>query len=126
MVKELSAAKYSTLTRSNYTYWSLVTKMMLQARNLWDIIDYGDYDFQEDCMAREVLILSVPPEIVPRVAKKQSVVEAWDAIKTMCVDSDKVQKGRAPQLRREFETMTCRNDEKVDDLLCAYPTSPST
>jgi hypothetical protein len=43
---------------------------MLQARNLWDAIEYGDCDFQEDCMAREVLILSVPPEMVPRVAKK--------------------------------------------------------
>jgi hypothetical protein len=69
-VKELSGAKYSTLTRSNYTHWSLVMKVMLQARNLWDAIEYGDCDFQEDCMAREVLILSVPPEMVPRVAKK--------------------------------------------------------
>jgi hypothetical protein len=41
-------------------------------------------------MAREVLILSVPPEMVPRVAKKKSIAEAWDAIKTMCVGSDKV------------------------------------
>jgi hypothetical protein len=31
-----------------------------------DAIEYGDCDFQEDCMARKVLILSVPPEMVPR------------------------------------------------------------
>jgi hypothetical protein len=65
-------------------------KVMLQTRNLWDAIEYGNCDFQEDCMAREVLILSVPLEMVPRVAKKKSAAEAWDAIKTMCVGSDKL------------------------------------
>jgi hypothetical protein len=67
-------------------------------------------------MAKEVLILSVPPEMVPWLAMKQSAAEAWDAIKMMCVSSDKVQKGRAQQLGREFEAMTCRNGEKVDDF----------
>jgi hypothetical protein len=114
VVKESGGAKYPTLTRSNYTHWSLVMKVMLQARNLWDAIEYGDCDLQEDCMAREVL--SVPPEMVSQVAKKQSAADAWDAIKTMCVGSDKVQKGRAQQLRREFETMICRSGEKVDDF----------
>jgi hypothetical protein len=116
VVKESGGAKYPTLTRSNYTHWSLVTKVMLQARNLWDAIEYGDCDLQEDCMAREVLILSVPPEMVLRVAKKQSAVDAWEAIKTMCLGSDKVQKGRAQQLRREFEAMTCHSGDKVDDF----------
>jgi hypothetical protein len=46
-------------------------------------------------MAKEVLILSMPPEMVPRVAKKKSAAEAWNTIKTMCVSNDKVQKGRA-------------------------------
>jgi hypothetical protein len=46
-------------------------------------------------MDRDVLILSVPPEMVPWMAKKQSAAETWDTIKMMCVSSDKVQKGRA-------------------------------
>jgi hypothetical protein len=70
-------------------------KVMLQARNLWGAIEYGDCDLQEDCMAREVLILSVLPKMVPRMAKKRSAADAWDTIKLMCVGSDKVQKGRA-------------------------------
>ncbi|CAN6363451.1 unnamed protein product [Urochloa humidicola] len=57
--------------------------------------------------------------MVPRVAKKKSAGEAWDAIKTMCVGSDKVQKGRAQQLRRDFEAMAFCNGEKVDEFsLC--------
>jgi hypothetical protein len=40
-------------------------KVMLQARNVWDAMEYGDCDFQEDCMAREVLIFSMPPEMMP-------------------------------------------------------------
>jgi hypothetical protein len=34
VVKESGGAKYPTLTRSNYTHWSLVMKVMLQTRNL--------------------------------------------------------------------------------------------
>jgi hypothetical protein len=37
--------KYLTLTRSNYTHWNLVKKVMLQARNLRDAIEYDDCDF---------------------------------------------------------------------------------
>jgi hypothetical protein len=44
-------------------------KVMLQSRNLWDTIEYGDCDFQKDCMARDVLILSVSPKMVPQVVK---------------------------------------------------------
>jgi hypothetical protein len=58
----------------------------------------------------------MPPEMVSRVAKKKTAAEAWYAIKTMCFSSDKVQKGRAQQLRREFEAMTCRIGEKVDNF----------
>jgi hypothetical protein len=34
----------------------------------------------------------------------------------MYVGSDEVQKSRAQQLRREFEAMTCRSGEKLDDF----------
>jgi hypothetical protein len=34
VVKVSSGAKYPTLMRSNYTHWSLVMKVILQARNL--------------------------------------------------------------------------------------------
>jgi hypothetical protein len=69
VVKESGGVKYPTLTRTNYTHWSLVMKVMLQSRNLWDTIEYGDCDFQKDCMARDVLILSVSPKMVPQVVK---------------------------------------------------------
>jgi hypothetical protein len=48
-------------------------KVMLQAHILWDAIEYGDWDFQEDCMAREVLILLVPPEMVPRWPRRSQL-----------------------------------------------------
>jgi hypothetical protein len=57
-------------------------------------------------MDRDILILSVLPEMVPWVAKKQSAADAWNAIKTMWVGSDKVQKGWVQQLWREFEAIT--------------------
>lgn len=36
------AAAFPTLTRTNYIEWSLLMKVMLQARDLWDAVEYGD------------------------------------------------------------------------------------
>ena len=36
------------LTRSNYYEWSLLMKVKMQARFLWDAIKYDDVDFEQD------------------------------------------------------------------------------
>jgi hypothetical protein len=39
---------YPTLTRTNYTEWSLVMKVNLQAAGLWDVIESSDGDYRDD------------------------------------------------------------------------------
>jgi hypothetical protein len=37
------------LMRMNYTKWSLVMKVNLQAARLWDVIESGDGDYRSHC-----------------------------------------------------------------------------
>jgi hypothetical protein len=37
------------LMRMNYTKWSLVMKVNLQAAGLWDVIKSGDGDYRSHC-----------------------------------------------------------------------------
>ena len=45
VVKEVGGGNYLTLTRTNYTEWSLLMKVKLQARGIWDAIELGADDF---------------------------------------------------------------------------------
>jgi hypothetical protein len=54
---------YPTLTRMNYTEWSLVMKMNLQATGLWDIIVSGDGDYHNDRTALTAILRAVPLEM---------------------------------------------------------------
>jgi hypothetical protein len=47
---------FPTLMHTNYTEWSLVIRINLQAAGLWDAIDYGTADYQEDHSALFVLL----------------------------------------------------------------------
>jgi hypothetical protein len=37
----VSSTQWPVLTRSNYTTWSLLMRVILQARHLWDVIESG-------------------------------------------------------------------------------------
>jgi hypothetical protein len=44
-VKDVGGGSYPMLTRMNYTEWSLLMKVKLQARGIWDAIELGADDF---------------------------------------------------------------------------------
>lgn len=46
-----------------------------------------------------------------KIAKK-----AWDAIKTLCQGVDRVKKGRVQSLRTEFESLTMKDSDVIDDF----------
>ena len=91
-------------------------KVKLQARGIWDAIELGADDFQEDRMALEAILQAVPLEMVPGLAVKRTAKEAWEAIRAMRVGSDRVRKGKVQQLKKEFEMISFREGESVDDF----------
>jgi hypothetical protein len=48
------------LTRSNYTEWSLVMMVNLQAAGLWDVVESGIGDYREDRSALAAILHAVP------------------------------------------------------------------
>lgn len=99
VVKEVgSSANYPILTKTNYGDWALMMKVMLQARSLWEAVNTGDTDFQEDPMAMEAILRAVPPEMLSTLVVKPMAKDTWDAIKLMRVGVNRVRKSKAHQL----------------------------
>ena len=116
MVKEVGGAPFPQLTRSNYEDWSLLMRVKMEARGLWDAVEFGDADHQEDRMALEAILSAVPPEMIRTLAVKRIAKEAWEAIRAIRVGTDRVRKSTVQKLRREWELLTFRNGESVDDF----------
>jgi hypothetical protein len=87
-------------TKTNYTHWSLVMKVKMQARHMWEAIDPGGVSFHEDRMALNAIMSAVPPEMVASLAAKESALAAWSAVRDQCVGNDQVQKTEAQCLLR--------------------------
>jgi hypothetical protein len=67
-------------------------RVKLKVWGLWVAVDKGDMDPQEDMMALDTLVSTVPPEMLATVADKNMAKKAWDAIATMRVGDDHVKK----------------------------------
>jgi len=84
------------LTRLNYYEWSLLMKVKMEARFLWDAIKYDDVDFEQDRQAMEALCASAPPS--PTSPPPSSP-------------------GRRSKLGAlEWEGLTFRPDEQIEDF----------
>ena len=67
------STSYPPLTRTNYAEWSLLMKVILQARGLWTVIEIGpcpddDADYRDDRLALEAILRAVPPEMLATLA----------------------------------------------------------
>jgi hypothetical protein len=113
-----SGTVFPLLTKSNYTEWALLMRVKLKARGLWVTVDKGEADLQEDMMVMDALLSAVPPEMVATVAEKKTktVKEAWDAIATMRVGSDRIKKAAAQQLHSQFDRATFKECESIEDF----------
>ena len=58
------------LTKSNYHEWSLLMKVKLQARRLWEAVHVGGGDYDDDRRALEALCAAVPTELGASLANK--------------------------------------------------------
>ncbi|CAN6374469.1 unnamed protein product [Urochloa humidicola] len=116
IVREIGgSANWPMLTKTNYMQWSLLMKLKMKARHLWEAIEPGGVAPHEDCMALEAIASAVPTEMVASLVTKATALEAWNAVKERRVGSDQVQRTEAQRLLREFENMRFTSGEGVDD-----------
>lgn len=58
----------------------------------------------------------IPEGMLLSIADKETTKGAWDAIKILCQGADKVKNARIQTLKSEFEAMTMKEDETIDDF----------
>jgi hypothetical protein len=107
---------YPTLTWSNYTEWSLVMTVNLQAAGLWDVVESGIGDYREDQSALTAILRAVPQEMQAGLAVKRSAHDAWEAIQKIRLGADRVKDANVERLRREFGDLAFKPDETVEDF----------
>nr|CAE03285.2 OSJNBb0046P18.1 [Oryza sativa Japonica Group] len=114
-----SSVVYPTLTRTNYQDWVLVMRVNMQAQGLWGAVEpEGDdlVDYRQDRQALTAILRAVPAEMLATLAVKETVQEAWEAIKTRRIGVQHVREANAQQLRREFGDIIFKDGETVDDF----------
>jgi phenylalanine-4-hydroxylase len=91
-------------------------RVRLQVRHMWEAVRYGDVDYYEDRRALDALIAAVSSEMQFSLSKKQTAKEAWDAIAVARIDSDRARKTTLQTLHKEWENLTFKPGEDVDDF----------
>jgi hypothetical protein len=77
------------LTRTNYPEWALVMEVNFQTLRVWDAVHHGISDdpdedeYHDDRQAMSGLLRSVPSELWGTLATKDTVKQAWDAVRTL-------------------------------------------
>ncbi|XP_074363252.1 uncharacterized protein LOC141703965 [Apium graveolens] len=58
----------------------------------------------------------IPEDILLSLAEKETVKEAWEAVRVTCQDVDRVKKARIQTLRSGFEAMIMKDTDSLDDF----------
>ena len=61
-VREVSGTSWPTLTRTNYGEWTVIMKVKLRARWLWNAIDKGTDNKEDDMSVLEAILAAVLAE----------------------------------------------------------------
>lgn len=111
---------YPMLDRSNYTAWAMKMKVFIKAQGAWIAIEPKDpkaeVDDKIDQIALAMIYQGIPEGMLLSLADKDTAKGAWEAIKTLCQGADKVKNARVQTLKAEFEGMTMKEDETIDDF----------
>ena len=94
-VWEVSGTSWPTLTRINYGEWSVIMKVKLRARRLWNVVDKDTDNKEDDMSALETILTVVSTEYRESLGAKSSAKEAWEAIMVMRMGFDRVKKAMA-------------------------------
>jgi hypothetical protein len=91
---------YPMLMRMNYTEWSLVMRVKLQAAGLWEAMHYGNVEYRDNRHALVGLLHAVPAEMQAGLTNKELAKDAWEAIHKIRVGADRVKEANAERLRQ--------------------------
>ena len=116
MVWEVSDTSWPTLTRTNYGKWAVTMKVNLRARWLWNAINKGTGNEEDNMLALEAILAAVPTEYREPLGAKNSAKEACEAIAAMRVGFDRTKKAMAQLLKQKYANLKFKDGESVEDF----------
>ena len=67
----------------------------LTGTGVWDAIDHGDIEEQEDSLALSAIYQEVPMDVLFMMAEKDSAKTAWETLQIMHVRAERVKEAKA-------------------------------
>ncbi|KAJ8748318.1 hypothetical protein K2173_001737 [Erythroxylum novogranatense] len=113
-----------------YEFWSIRMKTLLRSQDLWDFVErgYEDPDDDEvrlkenrkkDAKALVIIQQAVHDSIFSRIASATTSKQAWSVLQKEYQGDSKVKVVRLQSLRREFETLLMKNvDRSYGEIIC--------
>jgi hypothetical protein len=106
--KSMAGIVYPMLTHTNYTEWSAVMRVNLQAAGLWEAVQYDGVEYRDDHHALATLLRAVPASMQARLANKESARDAWESIRRIYMGGER--------LRQEFAEIRFKSGECVEEF----------
>ena len=103
------------LTSTNYRLWAMRMEVSLEAHDLWEVIDGSEVNRTKDRLALSMILNSIFKSQSNQIDNKKSANENWEVLRTFHVGMDKVVQAKVQALKREFETISMKRNEKIDD-----------
>ncbi|KAJ4754257.1 polyprotein [Rhynchospora pubera] len=111
----------------NYEFWQIKMTTLFKSQGLWDLVDKGagtDAESQKkDAKALFFLQQAVHESIFSKIAVATSAQVAWNTLKTAYQGTSRVMAIKLQGLRREFETLLMKPEEKVQMFLTRVNTT---
>ncbi|XP_076905889.1 uncharacterized protein LOC143561795 [Bidens hawaiensis] len=105
-----------SLSIMNYTSWAI--KMESDAQGIWDAIEPPegvDVDVKVRKKARAFIFQALPEDILLQVACHKDAKDVWNALKVRYLGAERVQQARIQTLNREFELLSMKEADSIDD-----------
>ncbi|KAK2985314.1 hypothetical protein RJ640_024310 [Escallonia rubra] len=110
-----------------YEFWSIRMRTLLKSQDLWDLVEQGYPDPDEESRLKEnkkkdskalVIIQQVVHDSVfSRIAAATTSKQAWSILRKEFQGDSKVIVVRLQSLRRDFETLYMKSGESIADFL---------
>ena len=133
MAGSMASFQVPMLNKSNYDNWSIKMKALLGAHDVWDVVEKGYNEPQDeatlsqaqkdslkdsrkrDKKALYLIYQALDDDGFEKISSATSAKEAWEKLQTSCKGAEQVKKVRLQTLRGEFEALHMKKSEPVSD-----------
>ena len=87
---------------------------------MWEAVEPKDpkavIEDKADKRAMAMIYQSISEELLLTLAERKTAKDVWEAIKTASLGADRVKKAKAQTLKAEFESLSMKDSEQLDDF----------